>query len=255
MTDTVPSLEGAPIPSASLATFRVRLGYDFRDPGLLVQALSHRSWCAEHAGYESNERLEFLGDAVLGMAVAAHCYATYPDEGEGWLSRARASVVRATTLADVAGLLRVGDYVRLGKGEAASGGREKPSILADTLEALIGAVYLDKGWADAQALVLRLLGDRIDGLPSGDGDQDDKSRLQEQAARLGLEPPVYELVGEGPEHDKVFQATVTIEGVTYGSGTGRSKKQAEQVAARAARQGLLAAHDGHDDPTMGDTDG
>ncbi len=175
------------------------------------------------------------------MAVADHAYRTFPDESEGWLSRARAAVVRTTALAEMAIELGLGDVVRLGKGEDASGGREKPSILADTLEAVIGAVYLDGGWEPARALVLRLLAGRMAALASGDGDQDDKGRLQELLARRGDPLPRYELVGEGPEHDKVFRAVVRVAGAVAGEGTGRSKKQAEQMAARVARTRLISA--------------
>jgi len=168
---------------------------------------------------------------VLGLVVAEHCYRTYPDETEGWLSRARASVVRATALAEMAQSLGLGELVLLGKGEDSSGGRTKPSILSDTLEAVIGALYLDGGWAVAERFVLGLLGDRIAALPSGEGDQDDKSRLQELAARVLAEVPRYELTATGPEHDKMFAASVWVGERKLGCGRGRSKKQAETVAA------------------------
>lgn len=219
-----------------------QLGYQFTDPSRLEQALTHRSWCAEHPGNESNERLEFLGDAVLGLIVADHTFRTYPDHGEGWLSRARASVVRATALAEMAVDLSLGEHLRLGKGEDASGGREKPSILADSLEAVIGAVYLDGGWTQARAFVLNTLGDRIDRLSRGDADQDHKSRLQELCARLFDRPPDYRLTERGPEHDKEFRAEVWVEDEPWGGGTGRTKKQAEQEAAEEAVQRLSAAH-------------
>jgi ribonuclease-3 len=227
-----------------LATLVERLGYSFRDPELLERALTHRSWCAEHPGYESNERLEFLGDAVLGLIVADHAFRTYPDHGEGWLSRARASVVRATALAEMATDLGVGDHLLLGKGEDASGGRQKPSILADSLEAVIGAVYLDGGWHAAQSLVLDMLGDRIARLSRGDADQDHKSRLQELCARLFDTGPDYRLSESGPEHDKEFRAEVWVADDSWGTGSGRTKKQAEQEAAEQAVQTLTEAH-GH----------
>ncbi|CAN5734957.1 hypothetical protein BH24ACT3_BH24ACT3_15030 [soil metagenome] len=194
--------------------------------------------------------MEFLGDAVLGMAVADHVYRCYPDLPEGWLSRARAAVVRATALAEMATDLRLGDELRLGKGEAASGGPQKPSILYDAMEAVIGAVYLDGGFAPTQELVLRLLGGRIAALPGGSGDQDDKSRLQELAVQRFPDAPVYELGEDGPEHDKHFVATVRLGGAVFGHGEGRSKKQAEQAAARQAWERLLPELD-HPDTMPG----
>ncbi len=177
---------------------------------------------------------------MLGLIVADHCYRSYPDESEGWLSRARSSVVRTTALAEMAVELGLGELVLLGKGEAASGGREKPSILADTLEAVIGALYLDGGWPAASSFVLGLLGARIATLPTGVGEQDDKSRLQELSARTLADAPRYELDGSGPEHDKVFVATVFVGNRCLGRGRGRSKKQAEQAAARQAWRSLAA---------------
>ena len=138
-----------------------RLGYRFEDADLLGRALAHRSWCAETPGTVSNERLEFLGDAVLGLAVADHIFRTYRDLPEGELSKVRAAVVNSVVLAEVASGLEVGPALLLGKGEDQAGGREKPSILADVMEALIAAVYLDGGWPEAYRLVVGLLGDRI----------------------------------------------------------------------------------------------
>lgn len=208
--------------------------------------MRHRSWCAEHAGSDSNERLEFLGDAVLGLVVADHVFGAYPEHEEGWLSRARSSVVRASALADMAAELHLGDALELGKGEDATGGREKDSIVADALEAVIGAVYLDAGWAAAQAFVMRLVGQRIAGLPGGRGDEDDKSRLQEFATRRLRLPPNYVVVEDGPEHEKTFEARVLLAGQPWGTGVGRTKKRAEQHAARVALDALRAAF-GSDD--------
>lgn len=184
----------------------------------------------------SNERLEFLGDAVLGLVVADHAFRLHPELGEGWLSRARSTVVRATALAEMAAEIRLGEAVELGKGEDASGGREKPSILADTFEAVIGAVFLDGGWDAARRVVLALLGSRIGGLPSLD--QDHKSRLQELLAREGTSVPTYQVDESGPDHDKAFRAEVRVDGVVYGTGTGRTKKAAEQAAAAEATESL-----------------
>jgi ribonuclease-3 len=177
---------------------------------------------------------------VLGLIVTDHIFRAYPDLPEGKLSKVRAFVVSATTLADVAGDLELGVAVLLGKGEDRSGGREKPSILADALEAVIGAVYLDGGWTAAGTLVLGLLGDRIAEASAGPGGQDYKTRLQELAARLFEQLPQYEVADEGPDHAKRFFATVHVNGVAQGRGEGRSKKQAEQAAARDAWQQLLA---------------
>ena len=193
---------------------------------------------AEAPGNQSNERLEFLGDAVLGLVVTDHIFRTYPELPEGELAKVRASVVSAAALAEVAVELGLGDPLRLGKGEDASGGREKPSILADATEAVIGAVYLDGGWDAAAELVMDLLGDRIVDAAAGPGGQDYKTRLQELSARTFEAVPVYEVVDEGPDHAKRFFAAVRVGGQRYGEGQGRSKKQAEQAAARLAWEAL-----------------
>ena len=211
-----------------------RLGWPFSDITLLGRALAHRSWCAEVSGEESNERLEFLGDAVLGLVITDHVYRTYPLLPEGELAKVRASVVNSTLLAEVAAELEIGSWLLLGKGEDASGGREKPSILADAMEAVIGAVYLDGGWAAARDLVLGLLGDHVAEAAAGPGGQDYKTRLQELAARSYDQLPRYLVDDEGPDHAKRFFATVFVGGVERGRGDGRSKKQAEQAAARVA---------------------
>jgi ribonuclease-3 len=202
------------------------------------QALAHRSWCAENEGSESNERLEFLGDSVLGLVVAAHLYRTYPDRAEGELAKARASVVSSAVLAEVAAELDVGAALLLGKGEDFTGGREKSSILADAMEALIGALYLDQGWTAAEDMVMRLLGPRIGEAAAGPGGEDFKSRLQERCAREYDQLPLYTVTEEGPDHAKRFDAVVVIAGSRRGQGHGRSKKQAEQAAARAAWEDL-----------------
>ncbi len=169
-----------------------------------------------------------------------HLYRTYPDLPEGELAKVRASVVSAAALAEVATELDLGDALLLGKGEDASGGREKPSILADALEAVIGAVYLEAGWAAAQTLVLALVGERVAEASEGPGGQDYKTRLQELAARHLTELPRYSVVDEGPDHAKRFFASVRLAGEVRGNGEGRSKKQAEQAAARSAWERLLA---------------
>lgn len=219
-----------PISPGALQAFQERLGHTFADPDLLVRALSHRSWCAEHAAFASNERLEFLGDAVLGLVVTEDLYRRFTEAEEGQLSRIRASVVCAATLAEMAGDLGVGEVLMLGKGEAATGGRTRPSILADAMEALLGAVYLDAGPDIARELILRLAADRID--PGGSLDH--KSRLHERVARGHAGQLRYVLTDDGPEHDKTFRAEVLLDGQPFGVGLGRSKKQAEQAAAQEA---------------------
>lgn len=210
------------------------LGYSFTDSSLLELATTHRSYCSEHTGFESNERLEFLGDAVLGLAVTDHIHASYPALPEGQLAKLRASVVNTTTLAAVATRLDLGSALLLGKGEDQSGGRHKESILADSLEAVIGAVYVDGGWEVSRAMILDLLLEEISVGAERPGRQDYKTRLQELAARRCLGPPSYEIVGSGPDHDKHFTAVALIDGLARGEGAGSSKKRAEQAAAQRA---------------------
>ena len=186
------------------------------------------------AGRDSNERLEYLGDAVLGLVVADHTFRRHPELSDGMLSKVRASVVNAHALAGVAVELGIPDHLRLGKGEDASGGRSKVSILADTMEAVIGAVYLDAGLDTARHLVLSLLEDRIAVAVGEPGESDHKSRLQEEAVRLGRGVPRYDIEGFGPDHARRYLATVYVAGQRLGTGEGRSKKDAEQVAAQVA---------------------
>lgn len=222
-----------------------RIGWTFRNPVLLVRSLAHRSWCGENDAH-SNERLEFLGDSVLGLVVTSHIFRTFPDLPEGDLAKLRASVVNSAVLAELAESLQLGSVILLGKGEAATGGRRKSSILADALEALIGAVYLDGGWLPAEQLVLRILSDRIAEYAEGPGGSDYKTRLQELAARRFEALPVYRVSGAGPDHAKVFRAEVSLSGRLLGVGEGRSKKQGEQAAAEQAwhlLQAEIAASD------------
>lgn len=216
------------------ARFEGLLGWSFRDEPLLAQALAHRSWCAEHPEESSNERLEFLGDAVLGIIVTDHVFRTYPMLAEGQLAKVRASVVNADVLAEVAARIALGPCLQLGKGEDSSGGREKTSILSDAMEAIIAAVYLDGGLEAARGVVMKLFGDRIVDAASGPGGDDYKTRLQELAAQRFEKLPRYQVYDEGPDHAKRFFATVLIGGEPRGQGEGGSKKQAEQAAARAA---------------------
>jgi ribonuclease III len=221
-----------------------RLGYEFADPTLLALAVTHRSYSAENAGADPNERLEFLGDAVLGVVVTEHIFRAYPELPEGELAKLRASVVSAATLAAVAEDLDLGSVLRLGKGEASSGGRAKPSILADALEAVFGAVFLDGGLEAVGPLILDLLDDRISASAQGPGGHDYKTRLQELAARHFEQLPDYQVRDEGPDHQKRFFATVLLDGQPHGTGEGRSKKLSEQAAARSAWQLLVAELDG-----------
>jgi ribonuclease III len=220
------------------ARLEAALGRPFRDPTRLDAALVHRSYCAEHDAAVSNERLEFLGDAVLGLVVTVHIYDEYPELPEGELAKVRASVVNAEVLAETANRIGVGPALLLGKGEAGSGGATKPSILADAMEAVIAAVYLDGGWDAAADLVLGLLGDQITEAAAGPGGQDYKTRLQELAARRFEQLPRYHVRSEGPDHSKRFYASVRLDGQVRGEGEGRSKKQAEQAAARVAWHAL-----------------
>ena len=175
---------------------------------------------------------------MLGLVVTDHLFRRYPSLPEGKLAQVRAAVVNAGALAEAAEQLAIGPALRLGKGEDASGGREKPSILSDAMEAVIGAVYIDGGWAEAEALVMGLLGERITEAAAGPGGHDFKTRLQELAARRYDDLPRYDVSADGPDHAKHFSATVYVNGVAYGTGQGRSKKQAEQSAARNAWQTL-----------------
>ncbi len=227
----------------------VRLGWSPEDPKLLAQALAHRSWCAEAAGEPSNERLEFLGDAVLGLVITAHIYSEYPGLPEGELAKVRASVVSAPALAHVARTLGVGEALQLGKGEDSSGGRSKPSLLADAMEALIGAVYLDAGMDAASRLVLELLAERIEDAAAGPGGEDYKTRLQELSSQRFDQLPVYAVTDTGPDHAKHFVATVSIAGEERGRGEGRSKKQAEQAAAQMAWKALERRTTPREEPT------
>lgn len=208
---------------------------------MLTLALTHRSFCAENPANSPNERLEFLGDSVLGLVVTDHIYGTYSDLPEGQLAKLRASVVNTATLADLARSLGVGPLLRLGKGEDQSGGRDKESILADAIEAIFGAVYVDGGWSSTQAVILSLTSDAIVEAAEQPGRKDYKTQLQELTARLALGTPVYQIDGSGPDHDKRFTAVTLIDGIPRGHGAGTSKKRAEQVAARSAYAAVLTS--------------
>jgi ribonuclease-3 len=228
---------GGDQPAPGLVELADRVGHRFSDWSLLERSLAHRSWCAETPGAISNERLEFLGDAVLGWVIADLVYDRYP-VAEGQLTDLRKSVVNAVALAEVAQAIGLGDHVRLGRGEAAAGGADKPSILSDALEAVLGAVYLDGGPDAAYAMVERLIVPRMPDSADAIGQFDQKTQLQELSARLGRGAPVYEVSSRGPDHAKVFNASVMVDGELLGVGTGRSKKSAEQLAAAEACRAL-----------------
>ncbi len=242
LTTSTPSFKRVDAGAEGAADLAERLGHTFADLSLLQHALAHRSWCGEQeGGAPSNERLEFLGDAVLGLVVARHTYQRFPEFPEGKLAKVRSAVVNARVLAQVAGTLGVGDVLLLGRGEEGSGGRTKASILADAFEAILGAVYLDAGWEAAERLVLSQLGAAIEHAGEEPDDFDHKSRLQERAVRDGEGTPRYIVEGSGPDHDRAYVAEVFLGGKSMGKGEGRSKKDAEQEAARRAWEELTTS--------------
>jgi ribonuclease-3 len=215
----------------------LRLGTAIPD-GLLEQALTHRSYAYENGSPPTNERLEFLGDAVLGLVITDEIYRRFPELPEGQLAKLRAAVVNMRALADLARQIGLGEHLLLGRGEEATGGRDKASILADTLEAVIGAAWLTGGLTDSRELVLRLFGPLVDSARQLGAGLDWKTSLQELAAGRGLGQPEYAVDESGPDHAKLFSATVTLGGQLYGNGSGRSKKEAEQRAAAGAYERL-----------------
>src|SRR5579864_6759442 len=237
---------------SSRTELQAQLGVEGVDPELLERALTHRSYAYENGGLPTNERLEFLGDSVLGLIVTDTLFNEYPDLPEGQLAKLRAAVVNMRALAGVARGLRLGAYVRLGKGEEGTGGRDKSSILADTLEAVIGAVYLERGLGEADALVHRLFDPVIARSARLGAGLDWKTSLQELTAAEELGVPEYHVDESGPDHQKSFRASVRIGGRTYGEGEGRSKKEAEQQAAEAAWTSITA---GVEAGMNGDTSG
>ncbi|WP_428846978.1 ribonuclease III [Rhizohabitans arisaemae] len=204
------------------------------DLKLLERALTHRSYAYENGGLPTNERLEFLGDSVLGLVVTDTLFREHPDLPEGQLAKLRAAVVNMRALADVARRLGAGRYIRLGRGEEGTGGRDKSSILADTLEAIIGAIYVDLGLEEASRVVHVLFDPVIDRSASLGAGLDWKTSLQELTAAEVMGVPDYHVDESGPDHAKSFTATVRVGGQVYGTGAGRSKKEAEQQAAEAA---------------------
>ncbi|GAA4207513.1 MULTISPECIES: ribonuclease III [Microbispora] len=211
--------------------------------GILERALTHRSYAYENGGLPTNERLEFLGDSVLGLVVTDTLFRNHPDLPEGQLAKLRAAVVNMRALADVARALDLGKYLRLGRGEEGTGGRDKSSILADTLEALIGTVYVDKGLDEAFRVVHLLFDPLITRSASLGAGLDWKTSLQELTAAEMLGVPEYHVDESGPDHAKSFSAVVRVGGKEYGKGAGRSKKEAEQQAAEAAWTAIRALRD------------
>jgi ribonuclease-3 len=204
------------------------------DPELLDRALTHRSYAYEQGGLPTNERLEFLGDSVLGLVVTEHLFVTYPDLSEGQLAKLRAAVVNSRALADIARKLDLGAVIHLGRGEESTGGRDKSSILADTMEAVIGAVFLQHGVDAARGFVHHLFDPLMAEVATRGAGLDWKTSLQEIASMTGLGVPVYDVIESGPDHAKTFQATVSVDDQSYGPGAGRNKKEAEQNAAAIA---------------------
>jgi ribonuclease-3 len=223
---------------ADLADLERHLGIRFDRPDHLRAALVHRSFVAENAQAIHNERMEFLGDAVLQFVVTAYLFDNHPELSEGEMAKARAGVVNGVELAEVAREVELGDHLVLGRGEEASGGRQKESILADAMEAVIAAIYLDQGLEGARGFILERWADRLGARVAAPGKRDYKTRLQEELARDGKRPR-YLIAEEGPDHDKIFTALVEVEGAVVGEGSGRSKKEAEQnAAARAIERGV-----------------
>jgi ribonuclease-3 len=220
-------------PEASRADLSSLLGIDI-GPDLLELALTHRSFAYENGGVANNERLEFLGDSILGQAVTVMLFTEHPDLDEGELAKRRASLVSTVALAEVARFIGLGKYLRVGRGEELTGGRDKSSILADTVEAIIGAAYLSRGGDEATALVHRLIAPLLADPERFGATMDPKTSLQELSARRGLGAPSYAILDSGPDHLKRFHATVTLGGEEIATGTGSSKKQAEVAAALEA---------------------
>ncbi len=214
-------------------TLEAQLGYVFSDPELLRLALTHRSVTADDPERFDNERLEFLGDAVLQLVVTEFLYDRFADLAEGQMAKVRAGVVSRSALSEIANSIDMGRFVELATWEERTGGRMKDSILGDAMEAILGAVYLDGGLPAATQVIHKLWGDRMTERAKHPGVKDYKTRLQEILARVG-DRPDYEVQGSGPDHDRHFTATVMVGGVAAGFGEGRSKKEAEQEAARQA---------------------
>ena len=227
---------------SNYAELREALGDPVLDPELLERALTHRSYAYENGGLPTNERLEFLGDAVLGVVVTETLYLSHPELSEGRLAKLRAAVVNARALAGVGRDIALGQHIKLGRGEQATGGRNKASILSDTVEAVLGAVHLSGGIEASGATVHRLFDPLIEAASALGAGLDWKTSLQELSAEHGLGVPEYVIEDDGPDHMKTFTAQVRVGEELYGRGTGRSKKEAEQGAAKTAYGELTDAH-------------
>ncbi|MEJ2183331.1 MAG: ribonuclease III [Nitrospirota bacterium] len=226
-------------PVPDLSGLQEKIGYRFADPGLLLEALTHKSYQHENPEAEHNERLEFLGDAVLGLVVVDYLFGLKEQHPESVMSRIKSHMVRGSVLAWMARTVSLGEYLRLGRGEEDSGGREKRSILADAAEAVIGAVYLDGGLEAARDFTLRSLGERLEKAVASREYADYKTQLQEESQmRFGVLPEYRLQAVHGEEHRRVFTMEVLIAGVRYGTGKGTSKKEAETSAARRALEHL-----------------
>ncbi|MTD13522.1 ribonuclease III [Nakamurella sp. YIM 132087] len=223
-----------------------RLGIEL-DAELVVLALTHRSYAYEHGGLPTNERLEFLGDSVLGVVITDALYRTHPDLPEGRLAKLRASIVNMYALAGVGRAIGLGGMLQLGRGEELTGGRDKPSIVSDAVEAVLGAVYLQHGLEPARGVIHRLFGELLVQAPRMGAGLDWKTSLQELAASQGLGVPEYRITEDGPDHAKTFAATVLLGGIERGEGAGRTKKEAEQQAASAAYEQISGAQAGPGD--------
>ena len=221
------------------AQLQARLGLEIRQE-LLELAFTHRSFAYENGISETNERLEFLGDSVLGLVVTEELYKKYPDLDESRLSPLRSGIVNMRALADIARSLELGQYMRIGKGEEVTGGRDKNSLLADSLEALIGAIYLSQGFAASQKIVGELIGQTMESAKDKGAGLDGKTALQELAAARKISPPEYQITESGPDHDKTFVATAVVGGDAIATGEGKSKREAEQIAARLAYEKLIS---------------
>jgi len=219
------------------AQLQARLGLEIRQE-LLELAFTHRSFAYENGLTLTNERLEFLGDSVLGLVVTEELYRRYPDLDESRLSPLRSGIVNMRALADIARTLELGQYMRIGKGEEVTGGRDKNSLLADSLEALIGAIYLSHGFAESQRVVGNLISETMESAKDRGAGLDGKTALQELAAARKISAPEYQITESGPDHDKTFVATAVVGGEAIATGEGKSKREAEQIAARIAFEKL-----------------
>jgi ribonuclease-3 len=243
----------SPSGAGALTTYdelRAALGNPDLDPGLLERALTHRSFAYENGGLPTNERLEFLGDSVLGVVVTETLYRTHPDLSEGRLAKLRAAVVNARALAEVARTIGLGEHIKLGRGEEATGGRDKASILSDTVEAVIGAVHMSGGFEVAREVVHLLFDPLMEAAAGLGAGLDWKTSLQELSAEHGLGVPEYVIADSGPDHMKSFTAQVRVGEALYGRGEGRSKKEAEQQAAETAYREIAAANGVTDDESV-----